>query len=212
MHKLKFILIGMLLLGGMVACGSESDQAVDTITFEELVGTDSLVVDNQMELDTTIDSTLWTLLTPMSVELMDEFDTTALNEFHPFDRFGFNQSEKLEFISKEKVPYGDHLVTPIAEVFVYTFSDSVKLNNAFYNWLDCFGRDCQSVKLNEDLESIKTPPSLTLVYDTTLVHVDYQCEHQRKSWLSFEKALKHQFGDSTRYQIQVSCGGPLKWK
>ena len=86
------------------------------------------------------------------------------------------------------------------------------MNNAFYNWLDCFGSDCNPVNLNQDIESVKTPPSLTLVYDTTLISVKYLCEHDKNDWKSFQDSIVKQYGKDYRYRIDVGCGGPLIWK
>jgi hypothetical protein len=104
------------------------------------------------------------------------------------------------------------MVTPIASVYYYTFSDSVKTKSAFYNWLDCFGKDCNEVKLNQDVESVKSTPMFTLVYDTTIVAVEYLCEHEKNNWKAFEDSLTARFGSNYKYRIEVGCGGPLRWK
>ncbi|MBK6527761.1 MAG: hypothetical protein IPG07_20770 [Crocinitomicaceae bacterium] len=114
---------------------------------------------------------------------------------------------------QNKVQSGNSaLVTPVASVYYYTFSDSVKTKSAFYNWLDCYGKDCNEVKLNQDVELFKSEPMLTLIYDTTIVAVEYLCEHEKNNWKSFEDSLTARFGSDYKYRIEVGCGGPLRWK
>ncbi len=147
------------------------------------------------------------------VKMQEVYDSSTLNKKQPFDRFGYSQFEKLLFTGKNEVPYGKtSKVIPKAEVFVYHFSDTLKLKNAFYNWLDCFGGDCTPVKLNEDMDAIKMPPLFSLVYDTTIVIIDYKCEHIKNDWKSFQDSLISITGKNYKHRIEVGCGGPLKWK
>ena len=196
----------------LISCSPKENQEVETISIEELMGEvddytmDSLVKEiDTLEFDKTALSNLILSLT--------NYDTLPLNTGHPIDRYGFNTSKKVQFMGVEKIPYGKSaMVTPKADLYVYHFSDSLKLNNAFYNWLDCYGSDCNEVKLNQDVESIKTPPSLTLVYDTTLVTIKYMCEHQKNDWKSFQDSVLNYYGRNYRYRIDVECGGPLIWR
>lgn len=198
----------------MLSCNSEKQQEVETITMEDLMGEVEETAEESVgkEIEDTLPK--WSShLEELVYALSPQYDTASNTEKHIFDRFGFNTSSKLKFISKNEVPYGKStMVTPKAEMFVYHFSDSIKLNNAFYNWLDCFGSDCQAVRLNEDLDAIKTPPSFTLVYDTTLVTVEYPCEHEKNDWGAFKDSIIKMYGRDYRYRIDVSCGGPLRWK
>jgi hypothetical protein len=192
------------------SCKEEKEPEI--ITFEELVGdtgaptesadsSDGLVREPQTNFDFFVNSQL------------DLYDTFPHKKIHVLDRFGYNQQAKLDFLGKSKVQYGKSaLVTPVASVYYYTFSDSVKTKSAFYNWLDCYGKDCNEVKLNQDVESFKSAPMFTLVYDTTIVAVEYLCEHEKNNWKSFEDSLTARFGSNYRYRIEVGCGGPLRWK
>ena len=104
------------------------------------------------------------------------------------------------------------MVTPRAEFFYYTFNDSIKTKNAFYNWLDCFGVECDMIKLNEDIEHIKTPPQFALVYDTVIIAIEYRCEDQEFNWRPFQDSVISRFGKDYNYRMQIGCGGPLNWK
>lgn len=204
-------IVGLIVLVG--ACESKEPENVEVISMEELMGdADSAEIDSTIENIDTL-PVYNTVLGHLVATLNENYDTVSLNENHVFDRYGFNSTEKVKFVGKETVPYGKStMVTPKAEFYLYNFSDSIKLNNAFYNWLDCFGSDCNEVKLNQDLEAVKTPPSFTLVYDTTMISVKYLCEHEQNDWKSFQDSILKQYGDNYRYRIDVECGGPLKWK
>jgi hypothetical protein len=206
-------MIIIFLLIGLLGCNYNKKQQVDTISIEELMGkTESLdtslneeVVDSNVVLESHI--------ARLVTELQSNYDTLFSNEFHIFDRFGYHTGYKLKFIGKTNVPYGkSSMVTPIGNLFVYTFTDSTKLNNAFYNWLDCFGADCQEVKLMEDIKAIKMPPAFILLYDTTMVTLEYSCEHVQNDWKTFKDEIIKIYGKNYRYKIDVECGGPLKWK
>jgi hypothetical protein len=204
------LLYTILSISLFVSCKEEKEPEI--ISFEELVGDtgtpsesidSSALVSNQPE--TSFDFFVQSQLAV--------YDTFPHKKIHALDRFGYSSQTKLDFLGKNKVPYGKSaMVTPVASVYYYTFSDSVKTKSAFYNWLDCYGKDCHEVKLNQDVESIKTPPMLTLVYDTTIVAVEYLCEHEQNDWKSFEDSLTARFGANYKYRIEVGCGGPLKWK
>lgn len=209
---MKIYVVGLIVLI-LVSCNEVQKQEVQTITMEELMGdVDGINLDstNQDNVDIIqIDNSPFSYL----IESLSNYDTALLNTGHPIDRYGFNTSKKIEFIGKENVPYGKTtMVTPKAEFYVYHFSDSLKLNNAFYNWLDCYGSDCNEVKLYENIESIKTAPSFTVIYDTTLISVKYLCEHKKNDWKAFQDSILNKYGDNYRYLIDVRCGGPLIWK
>ena len=211
MKRTYIYLILSILLN--YSCNSQKEQKVELVSINDLMGDSTEQIDNNIDVQKDTLPELSTNIQKLIYSLQPDYDTIFLNDTHIFDRFGFNSSYKLQFVGKNKVPYGkSSMVTPKANLFVYNFSDSVKLNNAFYNWLDCFGSDCQAVKLNEDIDAVKTPPSFTLVYDTTIVMIEYPCEHQQNNWRAFKDSVIKKYGSNYRYRIDVDCGGPLKWK
>ena len=209
--KLKlgtYIFFSMLLL----ACGGEPQES-NVISMEEFIGetgeesvVEEVVIDTAEVIGTEI-------IDQFVSNQLEAFDTAIHSEYHPLDRFTFNQRQKIRFKSKTDVPYGDDtMVTPRAEMFYYTFSDTTKTKNAFYNWLDCFGGECDMIKLNEDFGAIKMPPKFVIVYDTVIVVMDYRCEDQSFDWNPLEDSVVSQFGKNYNYRMHIGCGGPLKWK
>tara|TARA_B100000809_G_C15053632_1_gene499860 strand:+ start:61 stop:645 length:585 start_codon:yes stop_codon:yes gene_type:complete len=194
----------------MLACNSKEPENIEVISMEELMGDGAAKSFDSTHV--TIDSITVesSNLTNLISDLINDYDTVSSNKNHAFDRYGFNTYKKVKFIGKQNASNGKtNRVKPKADFYIYNFSDSVKLNNAFYNWLDCFGDDCNEVKLNQNIENVKSTPSFTLVYDTTLISIEYLCEND---WKSFQNCIIKQYGENYRYLINVECGGPLKWK
>lgn len=207
---MKIKLLSLLILIIFVSCKEEKQPEI--ISFDELAGIEETDAMN----DSAEQNNLMLANTPIDLFTQSQlvaYDTFPHKEKHVLDRFGYNQTVKRDFIGKNKVKYGKtNEVTPVASIFYYTFSDSLKTKNAFYNWLDCYGADCNEIKLYEDIQAIKTPPMFTVVYDTVIVAVEYKCEHTQNDWKTFENSIINHFGENYKYSIAVDCGGPLVWK
>lgn len=193
------------------SCKDEPQENV--VSIEDVMGETGEVIEEEVEVLDTLTKELTTSIDWFIHGQLTAFDTLAQDEFHPLDRFSYNQKEKIRFKSKEDVAYGSEtMVTPRADWFYYTFSDTLKTKNAFYNWLDGFTQEGTEVKLNEDVEALKTPPFFTLVYDTVIIIADYRCEDKRFNWKPFEDSVLNRFGKDYNYRMDVGCGGPLTWK
>ncbi|NOQ72239.1 MAG: hypothetical protein GQ574_09575 [Crocinitomix sp.] len=205
-------IIGLCLLGVLISCNGGEEKS-NVIPIEDFLGETGEI---EQETEVIEDSVVVLPTGPMGLFVhnqLESFDTSAINEFHPIDRFTFNQRSKILFKSKTNAAYGDIMVTPRAEFFYYTFSDTTKTKNAFYNWLDGFNDGSgDEVKLNQDANSIKTPPRFALVYDTVIVAVNYRCEDQKHNWSPLEDSIVSRFGKNYNYRMEIGCGGPLKWK
>jgi hypothetical protein len=209
MKKVLFILIPIML-----SCGGEEDK-VDPIDIDEFTGETGEEYTDSTGIEILDDSTELTDVSLLIRKIESVYDTTTGKGFHSLDRFGFSTSQKVNFKGKNEVPYGkSNMVFPEAEFFYYTFSDTNKTTNAFYNYLDGMASEGEGgpVKINQDVESIKMAPMYMLVYDTVIVYVNYKCEHVKNDWGSFQDSVLSIFGDEYDYQIQVGCGGPLEWK
>ena len=202
----------VLLLGFLIACGAEEEQ--EAMSMDDIMGeTDDYSEDSTIT-DETVEDLDTTLSGRFAHSQLDLYDTTAHEKFHLLDRFGFSGCQKLLFTGKEDVPYGKSgTATPKAHLFVYSFADSSKTKNAFYNYLDGMAEEGEGgpVRINEDVDAIKMPPMHMLVYDSTIVTVEYTCEAEENDWEPFEDSLLSKFGDIYKYRFNVDCGGPLKW-
>lgn len=198
----------------MLSCGGETPQE-EIIDLEDLIGEvgemkiDSSDMNNEAVQigDTDFDHFVFSQL--------QNYDTAALVDRHLLDRFGYSTNRRIQFVGKENVPYGKNgKATPKADIFYYCFSDSVKTNNAFYNYLDGMAEEGEGgpVKLMQDVDAIKMPPMQMFVYDTVIVSAHYTCEAVSNDWKPFKDSLISKFGSNYRYRFDVKCGGPLVWQ
>jgi hypothetical protein len=147
--------------------------------------------------------------------LSSQYESDSVDDFHIMDRYSFKEKEKLKFTFLEQVPYGKTtMLNPSATFLYYSFEDTNATYNAFYNFLDGMASEGEGgpIKLNEDVDAIKTPPMFMAVYDTMIISAEYQCEHQAHDWSDFQDSIFNIYGKRHKYLIEVGCGGPLKWK
>lgn len=203
------IVTTLIMTLSLFACGTK-EQEPELISFEDLAG----------ETGTEQSAPAATGADPYKYapEFLDfiksqtsQLDTSQNLSPHPLDRFGYSTAIKLDFSSR-LVSGNPEAAVSKASVYYYTFTDSLKTKNAFYNWLDCFGSACEPVQLNRKLDKIQANPSFTLVYDTTIVAVEYACSDPKNTWRSFQDSLLARFGKTYKYRLEVKCNGPVEWK
>jgi hypothetical protein len=66
----------------------------------------------------------------------------------------------------------------------WTYPDSVKTRNAFFNWLDCFGPECTAVKFGEETQ-IQKEGLLFFINDTTITYVSSKVKPDLNSWQQY---------------------------
>jgi hypothetical protein len=106
------------------------------------------------------------------------------------DRFGPKNSQKIIFTNDSTT----------ATLSCWSFSDSLKTLNAFYNWLDCFGNKCRSIKIGDRIRITENSGEIWLK-DTLLIY--WKSENSEINSVQ-ENAINGYIGDSILYQ--------LKWK
>jgi len=207
--KRKFYIL-ILLLVILQSCNNSQNPVVETVSLEDLMG--RVDVEENDKVDLTLDSIKVELesdgsnLSNLILSVQSQFDTISLSKSLKFDRYGYSSSKKISFINKTDKE------SPLAEVYEYNFSDSIKLNNAFYNWLDCYGTDCIEISLKENKRIDKNSPFYTVIYDTTIVYIKYSCEHKSTNWKPFQDSILKKYGHKYRYALETNCRGKLIWK
>lgn len=188
---------------------NKTEKNQEVISFEELAGSTGS--------DSTAPSVVYTMPAGYTPEFasfvsreLPAYDTIGHKKIHPMDRFGFSHSYKLDF--KEKIPSNQPAETQgfSASVYYYTFSDTLKTKNAFYNWLDCFGKSCAEIKPGQSSEELDALPSSAIVYDTTVIAIEYVCG--QNGWKTFEDSVIANFGKKYRYRFNTTCTGSINWK
>ena len=79
--------------------------------------------------------------------------------------------------------------------FLWTFSDSLTTKNAYYNWLDCFGVSCKSIKMFDSIKEIDKSPFLIIKGKKTILYIKSNKNLNPKRWISFlsEKFLDEKY-------------------
>ena len=72
--------------------------------------------------------------------------------------------------------------------FRWSFSDTTATKNAFYNWLDCYGTTCRSIKLYEPFK-IEKQSTLIFLNQYSISYIRGKQNLSKESWINFEKTV-----------------------
>jgi hypothetical protein len=111
------------------------------------------------------------------------------------DRLGYNKKSESYFM-KDSIPF--HIIK-------WSFEDSLKTVNAFYNWLDCFNQNCRSIRVNEEINGSKEA-FVIWVSNTEISFLESSKAIQRKMWerIFFKET-------DWNYVIQQAPQGKMNW-
>jgi hypothetical protein len=90
----------------------------------------------------------------------------------------------------------------------WTFKDSTQTKNAFYNWLDCFGEKCKSIKFGETI-NFQKDNFLLFVNDTLITYISSAERVEVEVWLNYFKQ-KNTLEDWKIF-IQQGTRAKAKW-
>ena len=194
-----FYLIGLSFI--IFSCG-KSEQIREEISMEELLGEEikEEIVDIEKAKIPELDGTITSVINQKVFEtfLSDKQTNSTL-----FDRFENVSTEKTKFSLKN-----DTLLS--ADLFIYNYSDSTAVNNVFYNWLDCFGSQCQEVKRFENSNKIEENPLWCGVYDTTVIILKFNNLQKEDKGL-IKQTVKNAIKQSPRYSFDIHQNKKLIW-
>ena len=192
----------LLCFGALSSCGKK-DQKVE-VDFEDLRPKAGRVY--EIDPDTiTIPPFELKDLTPSFQEVFEVIFTEKI--FFPSDvvpfpvRFG--PEEYIVILEK------DINERELATWYFLKFKDSVMTDNAWLNWLDCFGEDCQTLTVGT-ADEIKEKSGHVWTNDSLLV----ACIATRNGAprIASIKKMDRFFGDSIRYSMQWGQGKPAAWR
>jgi hypothetical protein len=89
----------------------------------------------------------------------------------------------------------------------WVFKDTVRTKNALYNWLDCFGASCKSIKVAEK-KNFQRDHMLMLINDTSITYLSSPIKINRTLWLDYFDKLEV---DTWRLILEQSAGGKATW-
>ena len=72
--------------------------------------------------------------------------------------------------------------------FRWTFGDTTATKNAFYNWLDCYGTTCRSIKLYEPFK-IEKQATLIFLNQYSISYIRGKQNLSKEAWTNFETTV-----------------------
>lgn len=90
----------------------------------------------------------------------------------------------------------------------WTFKDSLKTKNAFYNWIDCYGEKCKSIHFGQKVNFQKDNFRL-FMNDTSITYVSSSLKLSTKDWQAYLKSVNGV--EQWNLIIEQATRGKAKW-
>lgn len=176
-----------------------NNQAEEIINFEDLIPSSERYseLDNE-EGEAAVEDSM-SLIIKRFTDVGIDVVSAEYNSQNIFpDRFGPVQNEKIRLIS----------ATDTLNYFKWIYSDSTKVMNAFFNWMDCYGKKCKSIFIGEE-KNIQKSPLLIFVNDTALVFIESTSNIDIDKWEDYHKHIGYESDWS--FQLEQKRWGKLSW-
>ncbi|MDG1146941.1 MAG: hypothetical protein P8N52_01420 [Crocinitomicaceae bacterium] len=191
---MKFKLTIAILLGMFfVCCENSSDKLID---MSDVMGSSERYKEgSHVAVESEVDSTL----IPESWFVSQGIPVTSL-QFRSdrmfLDRFGEKSKDKYRLITS-------------ADTILYSkwvYEDSLKVMNAFTNWINCIGDNCSTLFFGEQ-KNIQENPLQILINDSTLIFIEGSNQIDFKHWAFVLGNLE----GSWNYSIEQSRKSKTRW-
>lgn len=197
MQTVKFILKYLLIftLGLLtVACSTETEDVIDMNDIlpeaeRDYNQIDSLIAENSDTLKIYQDR----------FTVLGSLDSISVYEEDLFpDRVGPETMEKYRLsIDGEDV------------IFVkWRFSDSLRVSNALFNWSDCFGSKCKSIRIGEE-KNLQRNAFQVLANDTALVYIESAKQVNTRKWDAYFDQVGYEL--DWNYRLEQAPNGRVHW-
>lgn len=185
----------------LISCNNSEDQKI--LKMDDIIPTSKNYregVQNQLEEKKV---NYYDSLSLFSRNISDTLELQKESIFYPdsvmfLDRFTFQKKEKWFGKSNE--------ITQL--VGVWSYKDSLEMKNALFNWLDCFGKTCNTLQLFDE----KRMNNQNFLIFTTERKIIYVCSsgnfNLKKVLLNFEKTIKK---ERIFYVICQNAGSKTEW-
>jgi hypothetical protein len=90
----------------------------------------------------------------------------------------------------------------------WSYKDSIYTKNALYNWLDCFGSKCKSVRLGEAV-SMQRKGMLLFMSDTSITYISSNQPLKKEDWLTYFESYANR--KDWRLVIEQKNSGKATW-
>ena len=183
------IILFISLLSFAFSCANDSNKS-ETVDLEEFLPQSKKEYNYKEDTVTqtkehTPDSIELFIQSRISNSVFVQKDKLSNNKHFP-DRLDF-QKKYYHELSIDSVLY---------ELAIWEFEDSLHTVNAFYNWMDCFGEKCKSLRIGESKRMYKGAFQL-FVDDTKLIYVSTNNNMNQLLWSDlFEPEIKQKWNYS----------------
>jgi hypothetical protein len=194
----------LILLGSLLLLSCKPDKEAETVDFNDI----SKPSDKYREGDSTRQTIVTTgffidSLEPRWRQFTDSMHWDKKTVFgldtviFP-DRFGAAKSHKF---------YCKTLQDSV--VFMHwQFRDSIQAQNAFFNWMDCYGKRCKSVRIGEET-NLSPRASFFLLQNKELIFAESRQKINFERYLEILESLK--FEKQWKYLVIQAPKGKAKW-
>ena len=123
--------------------------------------------------------------------------------FPSFTRHFMDRFNAKSFIKNKLYIENDSIIH-----YRWSFKDSTTAKNALYNWLDCFGNNCSSIKMYESFKSEKQN-TLIFINQKSISLISSKNSLSKDLWMNFEKSVFSK--DSMQLLIVQQPGKNALW-
>ena len=184
----------LLVVISLVGCNEEKQEIIDLS--EIMPGSEWENEDQAVQMDTL--DTLVSIKTRFNDHGISVLSLSIDESSYFPDRFGPETTEKFILITKSDT----------LRYLKWNYSDSMKVMNSFFNWIDCYGNDCRSIYVGEEKGFQKDPMQL-YVNDSSLIFITARQGLDFNAWLKYHKSLGH--SSEWNYVIEQPRRGRAKW-
>ncbi|MDX1445381.1 hypothetical protein [Lishizhenia sp.] len=202
MKRYNVLLVCSLALFTIAGCSKKAE--VEAVDYKDIMPTSDREYQEGLERDTLPKQEVYYLDNAVSEDslLMQTFPELQLknlsSEYAYFpDRL--NYSERWARIA--------NLDSSKFTLVKWTFSDSVLTENAFFNWLDCFGETCTSLRVGQDT-TFSTLNTYVLVTHNELV---YASSPEIDDLALFVDVIKKETSGKAKYILEQKAGKKTNW-
>lgn len=136
------------------------------------------ISEKKVDVVTVLDSLLFWKERYQSDSVKIKFDSI----FPSFTRHFIDRFNAKSFIKNKLFLENDSILH-----YRWSFKDSTTTKNALYNWLDCFGNNCNSIKMYESFKSEKQN-SLIFINQRSISYISSKHSLTKELWMNFEKS------------------------
>ncbi len=145
-------------------------------------------------------------------QIAHDFIAEVALKYEVIDSFSYYNQE---FIARHKPvwQYGVQVrVKPYrAQIHFFEYKDSISTDVAFAAMMSNFPNYGGPLTRCKDMRGIISPPVVYLVGQNSITILEQRCEEELSNMEAFRKLFLERMNFKIYYQLEVGCGGPVRW-